>query len=563
MKVRLLSDGDLHLDGGHELSAHQRDLVDDLGLDLLLDAMAAGDAHVRGVCARLVLDGLEDVEVVARRQGVVADALAHPEAVAAMYAVIGSGLQTARRSSAGLYRESPEPVVRRSVERLGVHLDVLRRLRGQARRLQGGVRSAPWQAFIEQLLTTVDDDTHAGMEALLEELTFPRGMLLSARIGRGASGVDHVLRRPRPQGWLARSVDRSGDSFELPDRDDEAVSALVAWRERALAPVATELSAAADDVEAFLRQLRDELAFLLGAIQLSDRLAGAGMPTCFPEVVTGAPASAVGAAGDGDSVAGAAADGDSVVAAGDGDPVAGAAGDGDPAEPPEPAEPAEPPDPAEPAPLTPPRWRGSGLYDPALAIRLGSEVVPGDLDADGAALVVVTGANQGGKSTLLRAIGSAQVLAQAGLFVPARELRLELRAGVYVHFGREEDRRLRRGRLEEELERMRRIIERIQPGDLLLANESFASTNEAEGSAVAHGVFTALADAGVRVVAVTHLFELAKGLEALEREDTLFLRAQRDEDGTRPFRVEPGSPQPTSFGRDLYLDIFGEDPADA
>ena len=518
MKVRLLSDGDLHLDGGHELSAHQRDLVADLGLDLLLDAMAAGDAHVRGVCARLVLDGLEDVEVVARRQGVVADALAHPEAVAAMYAVIGSGLQTARRSSAGLYRESPEPVVRRSVERLGVHLDVLRRLRGQARRLQGGVRSAPWQAFIEQLLTTVDDDTHAGMEALLEELTFPRGMLLSARIGRGASGVDHVLRRPRPQGWLARSVDRSGDSFELPDRDDEAVSALVAWRERALAPVATELSAAADDVEAFLRQLRDELAFLLGAIQLSDRLAGAGMPTCFPEV------------------------------------VAGVAGGGDP---------AEPPDPAEPAPLTPPRWRGSGLYDPALAIRLGSEVVPGDLDADGAALVVVTGANQGGKSTLLRAIGSAQVLAQAGLFVPARELRLELRAGVYVHFGREEDRRLRRGRLEEELERMRRIIERIQPGDLLLANESFASTNEAEGSAVAHGVFTALADAGVRVVAVTHLFELAKGLEALEREDTLFLRAQRDEDGTRPFRVEPGSPQPTSFGRDLYLDIFGEDPADA
>ena len=544
MKVRLLSDGDLHLDGGHELSAHQRDLVDDLGLDLLLDAMAAGDAHVRGVCARLLLDGLEDVEVVARRQGVVADALAHPEVVAAMYAVIGSGLQTARRSSAGLYRESPEPVVRRSVERLGVHLDVLRRLRGQARRLQGGVRSAPWQAFIEQLLTTVDDDTHAGMEALLEELTFPRGMLLSARIGRGASGVDHVLRRPRPQGWLARSVDRSGDSFELPDRDDEAVSALVAWRERALAPVATELSAAADDVEAFLRQLRDELAFLLGAIQLSDRLAGAGMPTCFPEVVAGAAASAVGAAGDGDPAEPPEPP----------EPAAGAAGDGDP------AEPAEAP---EPAPLTPPRWRGSGLYDPALAIRLGSEVVPGDLDADGAALVVVTGANQGGKSTLLRAIGSAQVLAQAGLFVPARELRLELRAGVYVHFGREEDRRLRRGRLEEELERMRRIIERIQPGDLLLANESFASTNEAEGSAVAHGVFTALADAGVRVVAVTHLFELAKGLEALEREDTLFLRAQRDEDGTRPFRVEPGSPQPTSFGRDLYLDIFGEDPADA
>ena len=520
MKVRLLhTDGDLPPGGGGELSEHQRDLVDDLGLDLLLDAMAAGDDHVRRVCSAWLLAGLDDVEAVARCQAVVADALAHPEVVTAMYASIGSGLETARRSSAGLYRESPEPVVRRSVERLRVHLDILRRLRGQARRVQGSVRSGPWRELVDELVTVVAEDADAEMEALLEELTFPRGMLLSARIGRGATGVDHVLRRPRAQGWLSRSVDRSGASFELPEGDDEAVAALAAWRERALAPVATQLAAAADDVEAFLRRLRDELAFLLGAIQLGDRLAGAGLETCFPEVVAGAGGGAGGGAGDG---------------AGDG------VGDGVEA--------------------TAPRWRGSGLYDPALALRIGAEVVPGDLDADGAGLVVVTGANQGGKSTLLRAIGSAQVLAQAGLFVPARQLRLELRPRVYVHFGREEDRRLRRGRLEEELERMRRITERLQPGDLLLANESFASTNEAEGSAVARGVFTALADAGIRVVAVTHLYELARRLEADGRGDTLFLRARREEDGTRPYRVEPGSPEPTSYGRDLYLDIFGEEP---
>ena len=517
MKVRLLhADDELPLGGGGELSVHQRDLVDDLGLDLLLDAMAAGDDHVRRVCEGLLLDGLDDVGEVARRQGVVADALAHPEVVAAMHAAIGSGLEAARRSAAGLYRESPEPVVRRSVERLRVHLDVLRRLRGQARRVQGSVRSEPWQELIEQLVTVVDETADADMEALLEELTFPRGMLLSARIGRGATGVDHVLRRPRSQGWLARSVDRSGDSFELPERDDEAVAALGAWRERALAPVATQLSAAAEDIEVFLRRLRDELAFLLGAVQLGDRLAGAGLATCFPELVPGGAAAPAG--GEGAR-----------------------------------ATPDEPP--------TAPRWRARGLYDPALALRIGSEVVPGDLDADGATLVVITGANQGGKSTLVRAIGAAQVLAQAGLFVPAGALRLELRPQVYVHFGREEDRRLRRGRLEEELARMRRIIEQLGPGDLLLANESFASTNEAEGSALAHGVFVALADARVRVVAVTHLYELARSLEVADREDILFLRAQREEDGTRPFRVEPGPPEATSYGRDLYLDIFGEEPA--
>ena len=63
-----------------------------------------------------------------------------------------------------------------------------------------------------------------------------------------------------------------------------------------------------------------------------------------------------------------------------------------------------------------------GLYDPCLSLRTAQRVVGNDLRADGRALLVVTGANQGGKSTFMRSLGLAQLMLQCGMFAPAREL---------------------------------------------------------------------------------------------------------------------------------------------
>ena len=63
--------------------------------------------------------------------------------------------------------------------------------------------------------------------------------------------------------------------------------------------------------------------------------------------------------------------------------------------------------------------RARGLYDPCLALILGTRAVGNDLDADGRELTMITGANQGGKSTFLRGLGLAQLMMQAGLFVAA------------------------------------------------------------------------------------------------------------------------------------------------
>ena len=194
-----------------------------------------------------------------------------------------------------------------------------------------------------------------------------------------------------------------------------------------------------------------------------------------------------------------------------------------------------------------------GLHDVALSFHLDGEVAGNDVDADGAELVVVTGANRGGKSTFLRSVGLAQLMLQAGMFVGAESFAASLRTGVFTHFKREEDAGMESGKLDEELARMSRIADAIAAGGLLLCNESFSSTTELEGSEIGRQVIRAMTAAGIRVFLVTHLYDLAHGLHAEQRDTYRFLRADR----TRTFRLAPGEPLPTSFGADSYARVFG------
>ena len=98
----------------------------------------------------------------------------------------------------------------------------------------------------------------------------------------------------------------------------------------------------------------------------------------------------------------------------------------------------------------------------------------------------------------------------------------------------------------------------IAPGCLLLCDESLGSTNEREGSEIARQIVRALTKAGIRIVFVTHLYDLAESLYAERDPATLFLRAERRPDGHRTFRLPPGELSlPTSYGQDLYQSIFG------
>jgi DNA mismatch repair ATPase MutS len=70
------------------------------------------------------------------------------------------------------------------------------------------------------------------------------------------------------------------------------------------------------------------------------------------------------------------------------------------------------------------RARGrKGIYDACLSLTVEQRVVGNDLAADRKSLVMITGANQGGKSTFLCSVGLAQLLMRCGMFVAGESLR--------------------------------------------------------------------------------------------------------------------------------------------
>jgi DNA mismatch repair ATPase MutS len=306
-----------------------------------------------------------------------------------------------------------------------------------------------------------------------------------------------VLREIPGQGWRDRwsLSGKPGFSFTIADRDETGQQALADLRSRGLAGVASALAQASDHILAFFTMLRAELAFYVGALNLREALTAAGEPVCVPV------------------------------------PVAG-----------------------EKLALT-----ARGLYDPSLSLRLTGRAVGNDADADGKRLIMITGANQGGKSTFLRSVGLAQLMMQCGLFVAAESFTASVSPGIFAHFKREEDATMKQGKLDEELSRMGDIASQLAPGGLLLCNESFASTNEQEGSEIGRQIVRALLESGVRVFFVTHLFDLAHSFYSGQSDAALFLRPERRDDGGRTFRLLPGEPLSTSYGPDLYQQIFGAD----
>lgn len=96
-----------------------------------------------------------------------------------------------------------------------------------------------------------------------------------------------------------------------------------------------------------------------------------------------------------------------------------------------------------PTPIGPPQFGCRDLRDVALCLTSGKPVTGNDIDAEAKSLIVITGANEGGKSTFLRSVGTAQVMMQAGMFVTATSFRANVRDAVFTHFKREEDASLR------------------------------------------------------------------------------------------------------------------------
>lgn len=491
----LLMHPDRDFDLAQNLPWNAQNLVEDLDLNTLFNTMAQKDQWLFDVARTSVLSSLTDPNTIQYRQHILQDCLKNPSTIRNLYGIATESMQEERKIYFGIFN-SPSSVLYWSVQVLELFVRMLKKLANIAREEAEKFESEGFAQFFAMLIKEFDDEYFASLNTRLNDLRFPNGMLVSAELGDGNRGTHYILRRPHDvhTGWIHRLLAAKSltYTYSISDRDESGDRALSALRDQGLNLVANAAAQSADHILGFFTLLRTELAFYLGCVNLHEQLTDRALTACFP--LPSGPEQRC--------------------------------------------------------------HHFNELYDLCLALRAEPAPVGNDMCAENKELIVITGANQGGKSTFLRSIGIAQLMMQCGMFVPAASFCANVCDHVLTHYSRREDTAMNSGKLDEELTRISEIVDHITPRSLLLLNESFAATNEREGSEIARQILSAFMDMHIKVFFVTHLYEFAQDFYSQGRDTVLFLRAQRQEGGERTYKILEGAPLQTSYGADLYHRIF-------
>lgn len=158
-----------------------------------------------------------------------------------------------------------------------------------------------------------------------------------------------------------------------------------------------------------------------------------------------------------------------------------------------------------------------GIYDMLLLTegKNSDTIVPNDIDMTAPGILAI-GDNNCGKTSFLRAVGSAALFAQSGLFVCAKSMRVSVRSGIFSHFSSAEKELTAgdaAGRFEGEVMDIAKIIDSLTPYSLVLLNESFQTTAYREGAEGMKAILDILPKIKVRYIFVTHMKAIFKLFE--------------------------------------------------
>ena len=489
----------------------------DLGLDDLARALSDDGRYfpfIRNTLAALCVDPA----VITWRQAVLADFRRNPDMAAGLEALLPA-LADLRQNHAllGGQRRSVLLETADRLAELDLYLDVVQRLGAV---LGAANLSAPaLRGLRDHLVATIADPEFQALREELPALRAPLQNLASLTIGinldlqlQPISAVllainDHPVGEARSfldrlLGPRAVAEDESGIAplhFTPENPDHRPLSPLFQDLEKIIAqtaqPVIRALNRYVRVSSAPLAPLEHEVAFYTSATAFIQRLEARGVPFCAPRI----------------------------------------------------------------APISARISQIAGLHNVMLCVRQPELPVANDVQFNSEGrIAVLTGPNSGGKTTYVQAVGLAQVLFQAGLWVPARAAEISPVDAIFTHFPQLETQQ--QGRLAEEAARLRSIFLAASAHSLVLMNETLSSTTASEALYLAQDLLAALRAIGVRAIYATHLIELAEHIAEIEasipgesRVYSLVAGVAFDGDGqARPtFQIARGMPLGRGYAQEI------------
>ena len=470
------------------------ELIKDLDLEIILQAMSQGDTFILDVCRRALLNMVSDRETILYRQEGLNDVLKNPESIRYLYSTLVDSINEARKRVFWISTGNPEFNLHESVLTLEIYLKGIESMRRIAQSSGKKFNSTAFSRLFKMMEGEFDDKYLELVRGHLESLKFQRGINVTGKIVRKDTlQYNLVVPEDNQSGLMGKFMlfGKKHYTFVLPDRDESGAQAISQMRSRSIYRTSEIMKQSSENVLRFMSGLREELAFYVGCINLEERLKETGASFSIP-FVSEAPDLGI---------------------------------------------------------------HYTGIYDVSMCLRIGSQPVSNSLDSDCSDLIIVTGANRGGKTTLLRSLGQAQLMMQAGIFIGAEMFRTHTVNGLFTHFKHEEDKDMKLGKFDEEIKRFSEIVDHITCGSRLLFNESFSSTNVNEASMIAGQIIEALLQRNISILFVTHLYGLTERFISV-KPSTVFLVAERLTDGTRTFHVLPSEPEQTSYGIDIFRKVF-------
>lgn len=496
-------------------------LIRDLNLDRVMDRITR-QGYIRDTVARYITTPALDARTIYYRQGVYKDFDRLKDTfVEDIFRTVNktTNIESSRRSSGTQSKINVFEQVKESINVVNQYFELLNELCEQLRENRGIFESEGMLALTDKVIAYVDSPEYKELRETIDNISNTlydsKALKIWIEFGAGLKASVATLceisaKQIMPEGLLSKlfSKDKgdANDFILIKNIPDGITNDIENAKKESLLHIKSIITAMSAGISRFFGDLRTEVSFYMGMVKIMEKATDLGMPICFPTVAEDKR-----------------------------------------------------------------EMKATGLYDLSMVFALNKprermkedDVVFNDLVMNEGDMLIITGVNQGGKTTFLRAAGIAQILMQAGAPVPAESFHSSVSDIVYTHFPEEEDKDMKYGKLAEELARLREAFEVITGDSLVLLNDSFATTTTEEGSKIAVDVTKAFAVLKNRVIFVSHLFEYASttdefnaslAAEGIEGKAVNFIcDCIENEDGSikRTYKIIPGIPQQKVFAKEF------------